>query len=115
MVPVNSSVSFIARARCPRLFVPLKSPRPRLAKLFSPAMLVAAAPSPARGLWAMASCADKILSVAIGGVGALGFPGAPRLAPGLPRFPLAAVGPRGLPPHVNVAAGPALAAVRAPR
>ncbi len=42
----------------------------------------------------MASCADKTLSVAIGGLGAIGFPVARRLAQGLPGFRLAAVAAR---------------------
>jgi aspartate dehydrogenase len=43
---------------------------------------------------AMASSADKVLSVAIGGLGAIGFPVARRLAQGLPGFHLAAVAAR---------------------
>jgi len=43
---------------------------------------------------AMASPTDKILSVAIGGMGAIGFPVARRLAQGLPGFRLAAVAAR---------------------
>jgi aspartate dehydrogenase len=42
----------------------------------------------------MALRADKILSVAIGGLGAIGFPVARRLAQGLPGFRLAAVAAR---------------------
>ncbi|HJT05588.1 MAG TPA: hypothetical protein VJ747_01590, partial [Stellaceae bacterium] len=45
-------------------------------------------------LMAMASPADKILSVAIGGLGAIGFPVARRLAHGMPGFRLAAVAAR---------------------
>jgi len=42
----------------------------------------------------MASPADKILSVAVGGLGAIGFPVARRLAQGMPGFRLAAVAAR---------------------
>ena len=42
----------------------------------------------------MASPADKVLSVAIGGLGAIGFPVARQLAQGLPGFRLAAVAAR---------------------
>jgi aspartate dehydrogenase len=43
---------------------------------------------------AMASSTDKILSVAIGGMGAIGFPVARRLAQGMPGFRLAAIAAR---------------------
>ena len=42
----------------------------------------------------MAPPPDKLLSVAIGGIGAIGFPVARRLAQGLPGFRLAAVAAR---------------------
>src|SRR6185437_11807002 len=91
MVPVKSSVSLIASRPLPAR-PPLKSPGLGLAKLFSPAMLTDQATR--SDLMAMASPADKILSVAIGGLGAIGFPVARRLALGMPGLRLAAVAAR---------------------
>src|SRR5690348_16566040 len=91
MVPEKFSVSLIAQRPDANLLPLFKSPGAGLAKAFWPAILGRRGEGKGTGA---AMTARPVLSVGIGGLGAIGLPVVRRLAEGLPGLRLAAVAAR---------------------